>query len=321
MKTRISFAGTEPQDLRTISLPGHGPEDVVIDCYGNLVTGLADGRIVRTDPDKGTTEVITAVRGRPLGLEALPDGRLLICDSPNGLLEFDESNSRLRTLIDCIDGEALPFCSNVAAGPDGTLYLSVSTMRYTIMDYRRDIIEHVPTGRLYRIAPGKQPELLLNDLMFANGVALAPDQSFVLVAETGACRIRRYWLSGARASSSEVFCLLPGFPDNMSVGTDGLFWVALPSKRNKVVDAIHCLPRALRRIVARLPDAPNSDAPSVSWVVALDCAARTVHTLKWSDETSIAVTGVCRREARLFLSSIYNNTIISVSTSTLSGAS
>ncbi len=104
-------------------------------------------------------------------------------------------------------------------------------MRYSYASCARDIIEHVPTGRLYRLSSSDAPKLLLGGLMFANGVALAPDRSFVLVAETGRSRIQRYWLTGAEAGSADIFCELPGHPDNMSVGPDGLFWVVIASER------------------------------------------------------------------------------------------
>ena len=40
----------------------------------------------------------------------------------------------------------------------------------------------------------------MDGLQFANGVVLSPDESYLLVAETGAYRITRLWLGGARAA-------------------------------------------------------------------------------------------------------------------------
>jgi hypothetical protein len=42
-------------------------------------------------------------------------------------------------------GRPLAFCSNVVAAQDGTIYFSVSSTRYTIHDWRRDIVENLPT--------------------------------------------------------------------------------------------------------------------------------------------------------------------------------
>ena len=40
--------------------------------------------------------------------------------------------------------------------------------------------------------------LLISGINFANGVAVSPDQQFVLVNETGSYRVIRYWISGAK---------------------------------------------------------------------------------------------------------------------------
>ncbi|PHT80579.1 Protein STRICTOSIDINE SYNTHASE-LIKE 2 [Capsicum annuum] len=87
------------------------------------------------------------------------------------------------------------------------------------------------TGRLmkYDIST-KQVTLLLEGLSFANGVALSKDKTFVLVAETSACRILRYWLKGPNVGTHDTFAQLPGFPDNVRTNSRGEFWVALHSK-------------------------------------------------------------------------------------------
>jgi sugar lactone lactonase YvrE len=206
---------TEPRSTyRLIDLPGQGPEDVVVDGNGFVLTGLNDGRILRVDADTGRAEVLVSTDGRPLGLEVLPDGRILICDSPKGLLLFDPATSELKTLVQEDRGQTLPFCSNVVAAPDGTIYFSVSTMRYTIHGWRKDIVENVPTGRLYRLSAAGHLEKLMDGILFANGVALAPDGSHVVLAETGKCRLHRYWLKGPKAGKSDILCVLPGYPDN-----------------------------------------------------------------------------------------------------------
>src|SRR5271170_7474040 len=135
-----------------IRLPGEGPEDVVVGSDGLIYTGLLDGRILSVTPTNGAVREVARTSGRPLGLEATTDGRLLICDSPKGLLELDLKTGVLKTLV-THDGVApLIFCSNVVAAPDGDLFFTVSTMRYDIHDWKKDLVENVPTGRVYRRA-------------------------------------------------------------------------------------------------------------------------------------------------------------------------
>src|SRR3546814_15291292 len=63
-----------------------------------------------------------------------------------------------------------------------------------------------------------QTKTLMQGLHFANGVAVGPGASYLLVSETNEYRIWRYWLKGVRAGQQEIFAdNLPGFPDNLSI--------------------------------------------------------------------------------------------------------
>src|SRR3990167_6658915 len=77
-----------------------------------------------------------------------------------------------------------------------------STMKAALTD----LFTGYPTGRLltYNLDT-KQSDELLNNISYANGVALSLDKSFVLVAETGRARILRYWLKGEK-SFIFLFC-------------------------------------------------------------------------------------------------------------------
>ena len=75
--------------LRLLDVVGRGPEDVLVDDAGRVLTGVADGRMLRLAPDNRRVEVLADTGGRPLGLEWLPDGGLLVCDARRGLLRAD----------------------------------------------------------------------------------------------------------------------------------------------------------------------------------------------------------------------------------------
>lgn len=56
-----------------------------------------------------------------------------------------------------------------------------------------------PTGRLLVHDPATgTTEVLQEGLWFANGVALAADESYVAVVETPSMRVRRRWLTGPK---------------------------------------------------------------------------------------------------------------------------
>src|SRR5512132_4509979 len=92
--------GTRPlPPLRLLDVIGRGPEDVLVDDRGRVLTGVADGRILRLAPDNTRVEVLADTGGRPLGLDWLPDGGLLVCDARRGLLRVDLDSAGVTTLV------------------------------------------------------------------------------------------------------------------------------------------------------------------------------------------------------------------------------
>ncbi|MHA6758136.1 SMP-30/gluconolactonase/LRE family protein [Streptacidiphilus sp. PAMC 29251] len=298
---------------RRIPLPGTGPEDVVADSKGTLYTGLADGSIVALDVDAGTVRTVARTGGRPLGLHPLPDGRLLICDAQRGLLRLDPDSGRIEPVLTEIQGERLTCCSNATTTADGTIYVSDASRRFSLEHWRGDLLEHSGTGRLIRLAPGEEPEVLLDGLQFANGVTLAGDGSFVTVAETGAYRLRRVHLTGARAGQDDVLAdNLPGFPDNLSTGPDGLIWVALAAARDPLLDLLHRSSPLLRRALWHVPQRLQPDPRPTTWAIALDSEGRTVHDLQRSDLHFRMVTSACASGGRLYLGSLVENALLEI---------
>ncbi len=275
-----------------------------MDSEGRLVCGLADGRIVRVDPATGTTETLAKTSGRPLGLEICSDGRILICDSPTGLFRLDPVSGALELLVERFEGRRLIFCSNAVIARDGTIYFSTSSSRYPFTHYLRDIVEHIPSGQLFRRRPDGRVELLLDKLFFANGLALAPDESWIVIAETNAQQLRRLWLSGASAGQSDIFANIAGFPDNMSVSPDGLVWVAIASPDTPVRAKLHAAPLLVRRIVARLPDSLRPKPERIGWLMAYDAAGNVVHDFRWTDGTYAMFTGVVQRNGIVYIGTL-----------------
>jgi sugar lactone lactonase YvrE len=247
-------------EITVIPVNGHGPEDVVVDSAGRIYTGVDDGRILRISPDGRRIDVLADTGGRPLGLELYGDDELLICDARAGLLVVPLPGGAPKVLATAALGLDLVFCNNAAVAADGTVYFTDSSRRFGIDHWRDDLIEQTAGGRLLRRTPDGEIDLLIDGLQFANGVALAPDESFVAVAETGAFQVRRVWLSGPSEGQVEPFVEdLPGFPDNIATGTDGLIWITQASPRVAALDVVRRMPRPLRARAAwrdrRLPHA------------------------------------------------------------------
>jgi sugar lactone lactonase YvrE len=278
---------------------GPGPEDVVFDRDGRLLAGTADGAVVRIDLSRGQRTVLARTGGRPLGLEPSHDGGVLVCDHDRGLLKVHPDGG-VEVLVDTLDGEPLRFANNVVESLDGTIHFTVSTRRWDLEHYLGDVLEHSRTGHLVRRDRDGTLTVLADDLMFANGLVLAPDESYLVVAETAGYRLRRYRLTGPGAGTWEPFAEnLPGMPDNMSLGSDGLVWVAYAAPRNALLDRLLPLPGVLRTLVWNLPASVQPKPEPIAWVAAFDLDGTLVHDLRSARDDYGFVTAVAERDGVL----------------------
>lgn len=294
-----------------VEVPGYGTEDVLVDDAGRVLTGTEDGRIFRVSD--GGVGVLAVTGGRPLGLEFAPDGSVVVCDANRGLLRVEPGTGSVEVLLDRVDGEPLRFCNNAAVAGDGTIYFTDSTRHFGVDDWKADLLAHSRTGRLLRRDPTGRVDVLLDGLAFANGVALAADESFVTVAETGAYALQRLWLSGDRAGEHEPFVQnLPGFPDNVSTGSDGLTWVTIASPRDPVLDFL--LPRhpLLRKVVWRLPERFHPRPRRTVRVQAYDDTGTLVHDLHGEHDDFHMVTGVREHGGLLWVGSLHEPKVAAI---------
>jgi sugar lactone lactonase YvrE len=291
--------------LTVVPVNGFGPEDVVVD-EGHVFTGLDDGRILRLTPDGRRIDTVADTGGRPLGVELHPDGRLLVCDAKRGLLLVSRETGDVEVLV--ARGPDLRVCNNAAVAADGTVYFTDSTSRFDLDFWKADLMEHSGTGRLLRRSPAGAVDVLLSGLHFANGVALAPDESYVVVASSGSYRLDKVDLpSGRHATLAES---LPAFPDNIALGSDGLVWVAMASPRLALLDLAHRMPPVLRRATWALPEALQPREKRVVWVRAVDGATgATVHDLRAVRPDYHMVTGVREVDGTVYLGSLTERAI------------
>ncbi|WP_199853859.1 SMP-30/gluconolactonase/LRE family protein [Plantactinospora sp. BB1] len=306
--------GTDPMPpVRLHAVPGHGPEDVAVDSAGRIHTGLADGRLVRLAADGSGAQVVAETGGRPLGVEVDPDGRLVVCDASRGLLRVDPDTGRIDTLVAAgtpVGSAPLRLCNNAAVAGDGSVWFSDSSQRFALAHWKADLLEHSGTGRLLRWHPDGHTEEVLTGLHFANGVALAADGSYVVVAETGAYRLTRRWLAGPRTGEVDRLAEnLPAFPDNLARDDDGLLWIAMGSPRNALLDLVSAWHPAVRRAVWALPDPLQPKPANTAWVQALDAEGRLRYDLQATIPGFSMVTGVRAHGDTVWLGSLHGGAV------------
>lgn len=261
-------------------------------------------------PDGSQPRVFANTQGRPLGLVFDRQENLIVADAWRGLLSIDKTGE-ITLLADEADGAKFGCLNDLDVAADGTIYFTEASHKFPMSQHVSDLLEHQPNGRLMAWDPKTQkPRTLLRDIYFANGVAVSPDQSFVLVAETGMYRVRRVWLTGPKSGQSDIFIdNLPGFPDGISSNGKDKFWLAMVTPRQALFDRL--LPRPfLRKVVYRLPKFLQPAAQRYSFVLALDPSGRVVENLQnGSADCYAQIANVIEHNNTLYFGSIGEDTV------------
>ena len=287
-------------------VPGNGAEDVVVAPDGSVFTGTDDGAILRLSPDARRIDRVANTGGRPLGLELFDDGDLLVCDARAGLLVVRVADGTVETLVSDVNGVKMKFCNNGAIARDGTIWFSDSSLHYGVDAWKDDFVQNTRSGRLIRRDVDGTVTVVLEGLAFANGVALDTDEQFVAVAETGARTVVRWWIAGPRQGERDFLVRdLPGYPDNIARGSDGLIWVTIASPTDPLVERLQKAPMALRKAVTRIPEKLQPKPKETIRVQAYDARGTLVHDLDLSESGYHMVTGVREHDGRVWMGSLH----------------
>ena len=311
---KMEGALRENSALRSVKLLAegklNGPEDIAVDNNGTVYTGLEDGRIVKISPD-GEVVTFAETGGRPLGLQWGPRGDLIVADGGRGLLSVN-LEGEVTVLVPRAETVPLEMADDLDVSSSGLIYFSDATGSEVGMDYYQDLMIHRPLGRLLRFDYYTDDlEVLLTGLYFANGVALSPDEDFVLVSETSEYRITRLWLKGPRVGDRDVFAdNLPGFPDGISGDGDGNYWVAMVSPRMWFVDNIVLPNLWLRKLLMHLPTWTRLKGASYALIIQLNSEGEIVESLHDPSGKSLSgITNVVERDGKLYIGTLEGDAI------------
>ena len=302
---------TRLSGIQRISIgDGHKPEDVALDADGKIYGGFEDGRIMVVQPDGSQPRVFANTGGRPLGLVFDRQGNLIVADAIKGLLSVNKSGE-VKVLATEADGVKFGCLNDLDIGADGTIYFTEASKKFPMSQFTSDLLEHQPNGRLLALEPRSQkPRTLLRDLYFANGVAVSPDQTFVLVVETGMYRVRRVWLKEPKMGQNDIFIdNLPGFPDGISSNGRDRFWLSLVTPRQAMFDRMQPYP-FMRKMVMRLPKFLQPAPQRYSFVLGLDLQGRVVQNLQnGSPDCYAEIANAVEHNGTLYFGSIGEDTI------------
>ncbi len=288
---------------------GEGPEDIALGPSGLLYTGLQDGRIVRFLSDGTVIDEWVNTNGRPLGMQFDSQYNLIVADSTRGLLRISPTGV-IEVLTASVDGKRMIFVNDLDIADNGVIWFTDASQRFGQDEWRLDLIEGSFTGRLLSYNPQSgETRVRIDKLGFANGVALGPNDEYVLVNETLMAKTHRLWLKGPLAGTRDVFVSsLPGYPDNLSFNGEDMFWVAIPSPRQKVIERLAGSPFMLKAL-ARLPESFGPTIPPLGWVIGIDLTGQVRYSMQDWSGTYSGVTSVNEIDGRLFLGSIAMHTV------------
>jgi gluconolactonase len=196
-------------------------EGPVFDAAGNLyVTDIPFGRIFRIDP-RGEWEQVAEWAGEPNGTKFLNERELLITDYRNGLMVCEIASGAVRPFLERRNSERFKGVNDLTFDSRGNLYFT---------DQGQTGL-HDPTGRLYRLRPSGELDLLLANVPSPNGVALSADERVLYLGVTRANQVWRVPLlpDGSVAKVSAFFTSYgPSGPDGLAVDQCGRVIVANP---------------------------------------------------------------------------------------------
>lgn len=288
------------------------PEDLAFDDEGRIYSGSADGNIYRlTLAANGNVlkfETFATVGGYPAGLRFDKSGNLVAAVKDIGLLSIDPTG-KAELLTDEAEGTTITYANALDITSEGVIYFSDSSTKFD-RGWPYDVLEARPHGRLLMYSPDKQEtRVIRNNLYFANGVVLSPDESYLLVSETTRYRIARYWLKGDKAGSWDYFAEnLPLLPDNISRAQDGNFLVG-GVRRISLIDNLQ--PNAfLKNQFAKIPlkilrEFPTLKRNRYGLILILDVDGNIKQSLQDSTGRIYAVSS-----ARVYNGFIYIGTVL-----------
>ncbi|PIA59740.1 hypothetical protein AQUCO_00400559v1 [Aquilegia coerulea] len=253
-----------------------GPESMAFDPLGRgPYTGVADGRVLfwngeswidfaytssnRSDLCNPKPSPLSYIKnehvcGRPLGLRFnKKTGDLYIADAYFGLMVVGPEGGLAHVLVNEAEGVPLRFTNDLDIDEEGNIYFTDSSTKYQRRNFMQLVFSGDDSGRVLKYNPiNQETTVLVRNLQFPNGVSLSKDKSFFVFCEGSLGRLRKYWLKGEKAGTSEVFAILPGFPDNVRTNEKGEFWVALHCRRSMFAYISSHYP-TLRKFWLKLP--------------------------------------------------------------------
>jgi hypothetical protein len=167
-----------------------------------------------------------------------PDGELLVCVAGRGLAKF--AIGKAPRWLETASGASLTGLTDVAAAPEGSIYLAEGSIGRRPSEWTRDLMEKRRHGRLLRTGAGlEQATVLREDLAFPSGLLVEPDGQSLLWCEAWTHAVKRAALAGEGLGETQIVARnLVGYPARPSCAAEGSYWVPFFGVRTHLTEFI-----------------------------------------------------------------------------------
>lgn len=182
------------------------------------------GEIIAVDADGSREIVLTVPAVLPYSIDWLPDGRLLVVSGREGLVLRREPGGSLVTHADLRGPSKNPWNEIVVDGR-GNIYVNGGGPAPAPGQY-------FGPGTVVLVTPDGAVRQVAENIAFANGMAVTPDNKTLIVAESHANRLTAFDIAAdGSLANRRVWADLDGFPDGICLDAEGAAWYAdVPNK-------------------------------------------------------------------------------------------
>lgn len=257
----------EPTDARAVMdrvtgfmMPAHTVEVIAADTLpatfglgegarwrkGKLIfSDMLNNRVVQYDPLTQAQTTLAEVPGGPNGLAILPGGKLLVASMNDRKIFLILKDGSTKEYAD-LSGLATGYLGDMVPDGAGRVYVDDTGSRVLHG-------EAPAPGRLILVQRDGSAEIVLEDLHFPNGLAITPDGTSLLLAETMGRRITQSRIdqrTGKLNDTRPSLDLKTSACDGMTIDQAGGTWLCLPQ-----ANAVERYDRA-GRLTARVEFSP-----------------------------------------------------------------
>ena len=198
-------------------------EGAAFDRAGDLLfVDVYGGRVLRLDPQKHLSAIVTRPGWNPSGIAIHRDGRLYVASVADGklagsVLAMQPDGSSVEEIVPAKAGYRP---NDLVFDAQGGFYLT---------DFKGTSTE--PQGGVYYVSPKGQVNSVLPRVAMANGVALSPNGKELWITEYGRNQLHRIELQDATTvapfGTAIAYHFIGPAPDSMRADVDGNLYVAI----------------------------------------------------------------------------------------------